>query len=142
MDYLWLKALHITAVMVWVGGMLLVAVTIIGEGAKPGGGATDRSAMLDSVRHWDRRVTAPAMLLVWALGLTLALQGGWFPAPWLIAKLVLVLGLSAVHGLLSGTLRRQGHVNAHSAPTRLTLGPAAIIMTCLAIVTLVVVKPV
>ncbi len=28
MDYLWLKALHVAAVLVWIGGLLVVAVAI------------------------------------------------------------------------------------------------------------------
>jgi len=47
-----------------------------------------------------------AILLVWALGLTLALQGHWFRSVWLPAKLVIVLALSAWHGVQSGVLRR------------------------------------
>ena len=46
------------------------------------------------------------MLVVWVLGLTLASRTGWFPAPWLGFKLALVVALSALHGLQSGTLRR------------------------------------
>jgi putative membrane protein len=35
------------------------------------------------------------------LGLWLAWSGGFFTAPWLHAKLVLVLAMSGVHGMLS-----------------------------------------
>ena len=59
-----------------------------------------------AVYRWDRRVTNPALGLVWLLGLTLAWQGGWFSAHWLWAKLVLVTVLSALHGNQSATLRR------------------------------------
>jgi len=32
------------------------------------------------------------------LGITLAVMGGWYSAPWLWAKLVLVFMLSGLHG--------------------------------------------
>jgi uncharacterized membrane protein len=46
------------------------------------------------------------MLVVWALGLTLAMQGGWGSSGWLKLKFVCVLTLSALHGMQSGALRR------------------------------------
>ena len=45
------------------------------------------------------------MILTWVLGLWLAWRGGWFAAPWLHVKLVLVLGMMGVHGILSKYVR-------------------------------------
>ena len=137
--YLWLKALHIIAVVTWIGGMLGAGLAL---GIFPASsGATDRTAALDAVSRWDRRVTAPAMVLVWVLGLTLALRGGWFGAPWLTIKLVLVLALSALHGLLSGSLRRLTRADSQSSPARLRYVPALTLAAAAAIIILVVVKP-
>ncbi|MBO9195925.1 CopD family protein [Rhizobium sp. 16-449-1b] len=141
MDYLWLKAFHIAAVATWIGGMLAAAVTVSAIGRKAAEKAADRSMILNAMRYWDRRVTTPAMLLVWALGLTLAIQGGWFTAPWLQMKLALVFLLSALHGILSGTLRRLAGANGSSSPTILRYGPVVIVIALLAIVVLVVIKP-
>ncbi|WP_207461418.1 CopD family protein [Azospirillum sp. SYSU D00513] len=151
MDYLWLKALHIAAVATWAGGMLaaaltitavtITAVTFAAAGSKAGGETAVPSATLNAVRRWDRRVTSPAMLLAWALGLTLALQGGWFTATWLMAKLALVVLLSALHGMLSGTLRRLARADGTSPPAILRLAPAGIVASLLVIAILVVVKP-
>lgn len=105
MDYLWLKALHIIAVITWVGGMLVAGVTVSAA-------ATDTArpsvAFVAAVRLWDRRLTTSAMLAVWALGLSLAYAGSWFQQGWLGAKFALVLALSAIHGMVSGRLRRLG----------------------------------
>jgi putative membrane protein len=141
MAYLWLKALHIAAVTIWIGGMLLTA-TIIGFLSNTAGEASGRAAVLDAVRGWDQRVTAPAMLLVWMLGVVLATWGGWFGAPWLTIKLALVLSLSALHGVLSGTLRRLARADGSSAASILRYAPAVTIAGILAIVILVVVKPI
>ena len=140
MDYLWLKALHIAAVLVWIGGLLVAAVAISAlslskEAERPG-----RTAVF-AIRRWDRHVTSPAMLLVWGAGLSLAMLGEWFRSPWLIIKLVFVLLLTALHGLLSGTLRKLGRSDEPPASFGLRHAPLLIIISVAAIVVLVVVKP-
>jgi putative membrane protein len=60
------------------------------------------------IRRWDRRVTAPAMVFAWGLGMTMAVQGGWLGSRWLTIKLVIAVLLSALYGLVSGSLRRTG----------------------------------
>lgn len=64
------------------------------------------AALAQRIRRWDQAVTTPAMLLVWSFGLVVALSGGWLADGWLQAKLVLVVLLSALHGMQSGQLRR------------------------------------
>ena len=141
MDYLWLKALHVAAVLVWIGGLLLVAVAItVLSLSKEVAEAPGRTAVF-AVRRWDRYVTSPAMLLAWGAGLTLAILGEWFRSPWLIIKLVFVLLLTTLHGLLSGTLRKLGHSDEPPASFGLRHAPLLIIISVAAIVVLVVVKP-
>jgi uncharacterized membrane protein len=142
MDYFWLKALHIVTVITWVGGMLVVTVAIAAvSGARGHHEIASRAAFLAHVRGWDRRVTTPAMLLVWMLGLALAFSGQWFPQTWLAAKLAMVLLLSAAHGLLSGNLRRLVLSQEPGSPTSLRHAAAAIVGAVLIIVVLVVIKP-
>lgn len=141
MEYLWFKALHIAAVATWIGGMLAVALTVVALAGKAAEEAADRSTILNAMRQWDRRVTTPAMLLVWSLGLVLAIRGGWSTAPWLLMKLALVLMLSALHGMLSGTLRRLAHADGSPPSIVLRHGPEGILIALLAIVVLVVIKP-
>lgn len=143
MVYLWFKALHIVAVVTWIGGVLLVAVTITAvAGVRGQQEIAARSAFLEGVRRWDQRVTSPAMLLVWIFGLTLALTGNWLPQVWLLAKLPLVLLLSALHGVLSGRLRRLSRSQEPSSPTSLRYADAAVVIATLVIVVLVVTKPI
>ena len=140
MDYLWLKALHIVAAVTWVGGMLAVAIALVAASGSPGEIA-GRSALLASVRTWDQRVTTPAMLLVWIAGLALALTGDWFPQPWLLLKLSVVLLLSALHGVLSGTLRKLAASQAPDVAPPLRYAAGAIQIAISLIVVLVVIKP-
>lgn len=100
--YPWMKAFHVASALVFVGGVLSVA----GFLQLCRHGPAHAAAMATTVRLWDHRLTTPAMLLVWAFGLELALSGAWFESGWLRAKLVLVVVLSGIHGVQSGTLRR------------------------------------
>ena len=92
----------------------------------------------DAILQWDRRITRPAMALVWVLGLSLAAWGGWMGQAWLAGKIALVLALSALHGVLAATLRRRmGSQTAATLPW-LRYGPAAVAACAAAIAVLVV----
>lgn len=129
--YPWLKALHVASVIIFVGGVLSVSVFLA---AVTGSGA-ESSAIAQAVRRWDQAVTSPAMLLVWALGLVMAIHAGWFASLWLQAKLVLVLILSAIHGVQSGKLRRlAGGADASRANFGLLILGSVLIVATLAVV--------
>src|SRR5262249_14419154 len=53
-------------------------------------------------------IITPAMVVSWALGLWLASTGGSYVAGWLQAKVVLVVGLSALHGFFARCVRDFG----------------------------------
>jgi putative membrane protein len=140
MGYLWLKAFHVTAVIGWIGGMLVSSLFIVHvTSSRPL--AAGESRMIEIVRAWDWKVTTPAMLLASALGMTMAVQAGWFSSRWLMVKLVLVFGLSALHGVQSGTLRRMARGANRSPPGFLRHSASAILMAIAAIAILAVVKP-
>ncbi|WP_207482883.1 CopD family protein [Arenibaculum pallidiluteum] len=133
--YLWLKALHVASALVFVGGLLAQSVVLhaLAEDAPP--------HLVQAVRRWDRLATGPALLLVWGFGLAAASSGGWFTAPWLMAKLVVVIGLSALHGLQAGRLRRlerESGTPGFQALPRIGLG---ILLGAAIIAVLAVLKP-
>jgi len=138
MDYLWLKALHIVLVITWIGGMLTVAGATAAYADNTE--ASRQAEFFGKIRKWDQRITTPAMLGVWVLGLTLSGVGQWFPQPWLVAKIALVLVLSGLHGMLSGRLRRLA-TGQSSTGTISHLGYVAIIGLVFVVVVLVVIKP-
>jgi putative membrane protein len=136
MIYLWLKALHVAAVLIWTGGLLAAALAT----ARVPRSAVDES-LIERIHWFDTRVTAPAMFVVWGVGLALATLGQWFPSPWLIIKLAIVVLLSALHGVLAATLRRLSLRDMSPPPGWLRHAPAAIIASLSAIAVLVMVKP-
>ncbi|MBZ9772563.1 CopD family protein [Mesorhizobium sp. CO1-1-8] len=134
--YPYLVAAHVTAVIFLVGGLMAhnrIVDAIARRQPEQQGGA------LAVLLQFDSRVTTPALLFTWALGLSLAVWGQWFPSLWLIVKLVFVVGLSALHGIQSGRLRRA--IRDGTAVVGLPGTGAGIIIATLAIATLALVKP-
>ncbi|NTX29293.1 CopD family protein [Burkholderia pyrrocinia] len=132
MIYLLLKAAHVVAVVTFVGGLLMLSVGV----------RIANLAVHRAVRRWDRSVTAPALALVWITGIAIALSGHWFGAAWLSVKLVVVTALSALHGMLAGTLRRMERDDLVVVPAQ-WLGHAAgaVAVATGIVVGLVVIKP-
>jgi len=96
--YLWLKALHIIAVMAWMAGMLyLPRLFVYHAAAQPG------SELSDTLKTMERRllnfIMVPAMMVTWIVGIVLVLQGQWLGAGWFHVKLVAVVIMTVVHGL-------------------------------------------
>jgi protoporphyrinogen IX oxidase len=103
--YDWIKAFHIIAVIAWMAGMLyLPRLFVYHCAAAPGSVQSETFKVME--RRLLRAIINPAMIATWAFGLALAWLGpdsryGWFASGWLWAKIVLVLALSAAHGLLA-----------------------------------------
>jgi uncharacterized membrane protein len=133
MDYVWIKALHVAAAMVFFGGTLALCVL-----RRTLNGPADAAA-IQRVLQWNRNIVTPAMLAVWALGLTLAGQGGWFTSTWLQAKLALVLAVTAIHGIESGRMRRMSDPEWGPGPTRWV--PAGVLLSGIVIALLATAKP-
>ena len=98
--YLWLKALHIIAVVAWMAGMLyLPRLFVYHAAAKPG------SELSETFKTMEYRllnfIMTPAMIVAWIVGIVLLLQGQWLGAGWFHAKFAAVLVMTALHGLFS-----------------------------------------
>ena len=138
--YLWLKAFHVIAVIAWMAGMLyLPRLFVYHCEAEPGSKQSETFKVME--RRLVRLIVNPAMIATWIFGLILAWQGGWFAAPWLHAKLTLVIVLSALHGMLVRYMKDfAADRNRHSPKFyRIINEVPAVLMV--AIVILVVVKP-
>ena len=138
--YLWLKAIHVIAVIAWMAGMLyLPRLFVYHCEAEPGSQQSETFKVME--RRLLMAIINPAMVAAWVLGLWLAWDAGLFQSGWLHAKLALVLAMSAMHGMFVRYVRDfAADRNRHSqrfyriineGPTLLMIG----------IVILVVVKP-
>ena len=140
MLYLWLKALHVVAVIAWMAGMLYLPRLFVYHCDAPKGSIQSATFKIME-RRLLKAIINPAMGATWILGLVLAWQGGWFASGWLHAKLALVIAMSGLHGVLSKRLREFA-ADANTRPARyyriLNEVPTALMI---GIVVLVIVKP-
>ena len=98
MLYLWLKALHVIAVIAWMAALLyLPRLMVYHVGAEPGSKQSETFKIME--RRLLRVIANPAMIASWALGIALLFQNDIYCAGWMQAKFVLVLALSALHGI-------------------------------------------
>ena len=96
---LWLKALHIVAVIAWMAGLLyLPRLFVYHAEAKAGSELSETLKVME--RRLLRYIMNPAMIVVWITGPLLAWQLGVYHDRWFVAKLLLVAGLSHFHHLL------------------------------------------
>ena len=139
--YLVLKTLHIAAMVAWIGGMLVLGLAFRFLSTASNKRSVDDGRFIAMVVRWDRYVTTAAMLLVWGLGIAMAMQGGWFTSRWLMVKLVLVAGVSALHGVQSGRLRRLTWDAGRPVPAVLRASGAVTLVLVTLVAGLVVLKP-
>jgi len=138
--YLWLKALHIIAVISWMAGMLyLPRLFVYHAAAKPGSEQSETFKVME--RRLLRAIINPAMIASWLLGAWLVWSGGWLTAPWFLTKFALVILLSALHGYLAGIVKQfAADQNPHSQKYYRIINEIPTVLM-IAIVLLATVKP-
>jgi putative membrane protein len=146
MDYyyswpgLWLKALHVVAIIAWMAGLLYLPRLFVYHAELPGSSGQARTFELMEHRLL-RIIMNPAMIVVWITGLALAIWGGWYKFGWLHAKLLLVIGLSVAHMYFARQRRllAEGRDRKTSGFYRVLNEVPTVLM--IGIVILVIVKP-
>ncbi|MBA8877856.1 protoporphyrinogen oxidase HemJ [Phyllobacterium myrsinacearum] len=102
--YLWVKALHVIAVISWMAGMLYLPRLFIYHCAAEKG-----SVQSETFKVMERRllkaIINPAMLVTWAAGLWLAWRTVAYLDGWFHVKFLAVLILSGIHGYFSKAVR-------------------------------------
>jgi protoporphyrinogen IX oxidase len=102
--YLWIKALHVIAVIAWMAGMFYLPRLFVYHADVADG--SDASRLFKVMeRRLLQAIINPAMVLTWVFGLWLAWSGFGFTGGWLHMKFAAVLALSAFHGYLSKAVR-------------------------------------
>ena len=139
--YSWLVALHVISIIAWMAAMLyLPRLFVYHTTVEVGSEASETFKVME--RKLLRLIMTPAMIASWVFGLAiLAAIPSYFSFGWLHTKLLLVVLMTALHGMFAGWVRafaqdrnrrREGFYRAiNEVPTLLMI----------AIVIIVVVKP-
>jgi len=137
---LWLKAVHVIAVISWMAGLLyLPRLFVYHCEAEPGSKQAETFKLME--RRLLRAIMAPAMVVVWITGPLLAWQAGMVRDGWLTAKMVLVVLLTGYHHAL-GVWRKQFAADKNRHPPRFyRLMNEVPTLLMVGIVILVVLKP-
>ena len=106
MDYLWVKALHLIAVMSWMAGLLYLPRLFVYHAM-----VETESVRAQTFKLMERRllkvIMNPAMVLSWTLGLWLLHQNPeLLIMPWMWIKFACVIMMTAAH-MVFARMRRQ-----------------------------------
>lgn len=137
---LWIKALHVAAVISWMAGLLyLPRLFVYHCGVQVGSEASETFKVME-IKLLEFIMT-PAMIVSWVLGLWLAWKVHGFVGGWLWAKLAMVAALTMSHGYLAAAARRFLNDGDRKTALHWRYVNEAPTVLMLAIVALVVVKP-
>ena len=138
--YLWIKALHIVAVIAWMAGMLyLPRLFVYHAGVVPGSQQSETFKTME--QRLLRFIMTPAMGATWLLGIVLVLQGQWLGATWFHVKIALVLAMTILHGLFSHWARDFAHDRNRRSAKFYRIANEIPTLLLIAIVVLATVKP-
>lgn len=106
MDWLlWVKVLHVLAIISWMAGLLyLPRLFVYHAAASPGSDLSETLKVME--RRLLRAIMTPAMIVSWLAGLALGYFYGFFDQAWFLVKLLCVVLLSGVHMHLAGCRRQ------------------------------------
>jgi putative membrane protein len=137
---LWLKALHVIAVISWMAGLLyLPRLYVYHCDAEKGSKQAETFKVME--QRLLRLIMNPAMIVVWITGPLLAWQMGMLHDRWLWAKFALVVVLTGYHHAL-GLWRKEFAAGSNARQPRFyRVANEVPTLLMIAIVILVVVKP-
>lgn len=142
MSYDLVRALHIIAVIAWIAGLLMLPRLYAYQTESTPGGELEKK-MIDAARRLRVLILMPSIIFAFALGLLLFLLrvGTSAPPIWLIAKIVVALGLASYHGYLASAGRRLAKGERPRSARFWRMTGEIPIMATIAIVLLAVLEP-
>ena len=113
--YVWMKALHVIAVIAWMGGLLyLPRLFVYHVAAEEGSVQSETFKVME--RRLLRAIMTPSMIVSAVTGFWLAIAVHGMEGGWLHAKIALIVVLFAVHGHFAAAVRRfAGDANRRSS---------------------------
>lgn len=98
--YLWIKALHVIAIISWMAGLLyLPRLFVYHTEVAPGSETSEKFKVME--RRLLKAIMTPAAIVAWGLGLWLAISGGLFQDGWFHVKLTLVILMTISHYMMT-----------------------------------------
>ena len=140
MTYYWLKAGHIIFVIFWMAGLFMLPRLFVYHQESAAGSPED-TLWVDREKKLLKIILLPSIVVVWVLGLALAMAIGAWDQGWLHAKLALVLLLSAYHGWAAGYAKKLARGERPLSGKTLRLLNEVPGVAVALIVVLVIVKP-
>ncbi len=143
--YPWIKAAHLVFVVSLMAGMLVYPRYKIHQlSSQPGEPLFE--TMKDASARLKRIILNPSLILVWVFGVLMVYldwqRGGqMFLEPWFHTKLVLVLGISGLHGYFIGLGKKVDAVTGTVEARRLRMLNEVPFLLMIGVVILVIVKP-
>lgn len=144
MTYFWLKAGHVIFVIFWMAGLFMLPRYLVYHQEAldaSGPGSPEDALWIDRTRKLLKIILAPSIVVVWVLGILLATTADLWSAPWLHAKLLLVLLLSGYHGWMAGYAKKLARGERPLSGKQLRLLNEVPGVAAALIVVLVIVRP-
>lgn len=137
---LWLKALHIIAVISWMAGLLYLPRLFVYH-AEAGPASAQAATFKIMQMRLLTYIMRPAMIVVWLTGPLLAWQMGYLKDGWFWTKMLLVVALTAAHGQMLLWHRELAEDRSTRTPKFFRIANEVPTVLMILIVILVVVKP-
>jgi putative membrane protein len=140
--YDWFRAIHIIAVIAWMAAQLIYPRLLVYR-LEAAGNPGFEKAMDEAARKTRILILNPAMILTWLMGLAI-FGSNWqyyIGQPWFWGKIVLVVGLSAMHGYLIGLGKKIAAGERPIEPKKLRVFNEIPMIIAIFAVILVVVQP-
>ena len=140
MLYLWLKALHIVAIVCWFAGLFYLPRLFVYHAMSEDAISRNRFQVME--RKLYRGIMIPSMIATLAFGIgMIALSPALFSGGWLHAKLALVVLLIGYHHMCGAQLKRFARNENTRSHVFYRWFNELPVLLLLAIVILVVIKP-
>lgn len=140
MLYLWIKALHIIAMVCWFAGLFYLPRLFVYHTMSEDEASRERFSVME--RKLYRGIMTPAMIATLVFGIALlVLVPGWMSQGWMHAKLTLVVLLVGYHHVCGAMYKRLARGENTRSNVFYRWFNEAPVLLLIAIVILVVVKP-
>ncbi|MFD0916733.1 protoporphyrinogen oxidase HemJ [Pseudahrensia aquimaris] len=137
---LWVKSLHVIAMIAWMVGFLYLPRLFVYHAAE---GVTPETSETFKVmeRRLMKAIMTPAMIATWVFGIWIAALYNVWAEPWFIIKLALVLVLTVFHFISVGWMKAFAEDRNEKPQRFFRIANEVPTVLLIVIVILVVVKP-